>query len=150
MAEKSSAKERIESLKEQMLKETDALKVELANELKEACDTYRTLLELGIKDIFKDPQFAEYVKILNINNGSIGTETMTAKGRAPKNSLRTHILEILSNGHKMSHSQIKDALSKRMGGGYNNNQYNLLAKMVDEKVISQDGDGRDALYFAKK
>src|SRR5271157_5935475 len=57
---------RIQCLRDQIAKELDNVKVQLAKELNTACSTYKVLLEAGATDVFKDPQFAEYIETLGI------------------------------------------------------------------------------------
>jgi hypothetical protein len=141
----SKATERIQSLREQIKKEMAAVRTELAKQLDAACKTYKLLIELGDKDVWRDPQYAEYVAVLGI--GGKPDEAKATGTRAPKGSLKTAILEILSS-HAMTHKDIKAELEKKMGKA--SNQFNLLDKLVKEKVLSKSGSGKSATYKASK
>lgn len=59
-----TAIEKIQSLREQMKKEVEGVKTELAKQLAKAVETHKMLTELGEVNILADPQYIEYVEVL--------------------------------------------------------------------------------------
>ena len=87
---KESSFQRIQSLQADIAKETDNLKVQLAKELDKACNTFKMLTELGIKDILSDPQYAEFTYTLGIKK-----EAPPVPAKAEKITVKEAILEVM-------------------------------------------------------
>jgi hypothetical protein len=123
MTDKSAAVKKIHRLQKQIRKQTEAVKTQLAHELSVACDTFKTLTELGVTNIFKDPQYTKYLRILNIqavrNGESPTTKPKVGRGRgrraSGKMTVGDAILKALESGSPMKVAAIGEKASAAKG-----------------------------------
>src|SRR5262245_48159708 len=126
MADKSAAIKKIHRLQKQIRKQTEAVKTQLAHELSVACDTFKTLTELGVSNVLTESQYTKYLRILNVRavNGraeSAPTTTKPKVGRgrgrraSGKMTVGDAILKALESGSQLDIETIGEKASAAKG-----------------------------------
>ena len=127
----------IRGYQEAIAKQLDALKIKLARQLDAACDTFKLLTELNVKDVLKDPQYAEFCDVLGITTNDKPAVKTSGKGK--KGEIKETILSLLKKT-PMNHGALKTKVQEIIGREIAN-QYQQLDKMVEKKLLKKDKEG---------
>jgi hypothetical protein len=126
---------------------------ELAKQLDAAGETYKKLIARGQTDVLKDPQFADVVKLFGIGTknkpASSGGAGSSGGTKFKSGELQGYITKLLTAKSDQSHAEIKAGIAKESGREVGN-QFILLARLVEEKILTKDGEGKKATYSIKK
>ena len=137
--------EQIQALQLQINKQIDSVKIQFAKELEVARKTFVVLTELGVKDIWSDPQYVEVVKAFGI--GAKAKSTTPRKPRTPKEgdtgklTVADAIVKALEDGATKNIAGIKELASEIKGSEIPDTTVNqTLGKLVKEGKIKKGGD----------
>lgn len=147
--------EKISQLKDQIKKELDGAKTELAKQLDKAAGLVTQLKEVDPSfQIGKDPQFGQALDELGLvakGTKSIGDQINKASGKSRNTGeqYETAILKVLEGGKKLGASEITAAITPLLP-----NKVGVIALQLDalikDKKISDEGERKSRKYFIKK
>jgi hypothetical protein len=142
----NTTKARLTKLQSDLKTETDNLKSEFLNEIHTAAETFHLLQSLGVDMGEKSKEICSMFGIVPTAPAEVPTVKPTTTEKTGKfGEVKNATLELFKNGKQLTHSQVKEGLTKKLGREMGN-QYGALAGLVTKGVLAKEGEN----YSLKK